>query len=99
MKERVLKAVASPSMFLWASFQLSIMNFITQFALLTIAMVITNGKINPLWFMVTMVIGHIFLIGVHKKEQHMATMLKNLGFLKQKTARLDNENPGKKFSA
>ncbi len=99
MKERVLKAVASPPMFLWASFQLSIVNFITQFSLLTITMVVTDGKVNPLWFMGTMMIVHIFLIGIHKKEQHMATILKNLGFIRQKTARLDNENPGKKFSA
>ncbi len=98
MRERILKAVASPPMFLWASFQLSLANFIGQFALMTIALVITDGKMNPLWVMVTIIIGHLFLIGVHKKEPHMATILKNLGFLKKKTVRLDDET-GKKFSA
>lgn len=98
MKERVYRAVASPPMFMWASFQLSLANFIGQFSLMLIVLAITKGKFNPIFFIISIALVHLLLILIHKREPHMATILRNLGFVKSKNVRLD-EGSGNKFSA
>ncbi|MBN1783469.1 MAG: VirB3 family type IV secretion system protein [Alphaproteobacteria bacterium] len=98
MKEHVFRAVASPPMFMWASFQLALMNFIGQFALMLIVLVITKGKMNPIIFIASIAIVHLILVAIHKREPHMATILRNLGRVKKKTIRLDGESANK-FSA
>lgn len=98
MREPIYKAVAAPPTFLWASFQLALLNVVLNFALMAIGLVITGGNINPLLSVISIAFFHLILVYMHKKDPHMATILRNAGFCKRKTIRLD-KGDGNKFSA
>ena len=82
MDEPILKSVAMPPRFLWAPQVPAIANFAVQmvFCLLSIGIFDTN----PLLFLITIVIGHVCLIGIGMKEPHLSNMLKSRGpFIKR----------------
>ncbi|MBN2676258.1 MAG: hypothetical protein JXR30_03340 [Alphaproteobacteria bacterium] len=98
MREPIYKAVASPPTFLWAPLQLAILNLVFNFAIMAIVMGVTLGSVNPLIFTASITFFHLMLIYMHRKDPHMATILRNMGFVRKKTIRLDSGD-GNKFSA
>ena len=76
MRVPVLKTVANPPKLLFAPFMLGLANFATQVPLM--AMSLAFGT-NPLWFMITIAIGHIIMIILGSKDPHLAKILISSG--------------------
>ncbi len=89
MKEFVLKAVAAPSTFFWASFQLAITNVIIHLGGFVLYLAITQGKSNPLFILISFFVVHFLLIGLHRREPHSAGIFRNLKFYFMHTKNLD----------
>jgi hypothetical protein len=83
MRERVLKAVASPPKFLWAPYQIAaaslILNFIIYiiYALIKITVLQDWTALpNPLWLLLGIVMSHLGIVAAGKKEPHLSSILK-----------------------
>jgi len=76
MRVPVLKTVANPPKLLLAPFMLGIANFTTQVPLLVMGLAF---DLNPLWFMVSILIGHIVMVILGSKDQHLARILVSAG--------------------
>ncbi len=77
MREMILKAVANPPKILWGPFLPTLLNLGLQFPFMFICMGIWNT--NPLLFIMTIVIGHVFVIFLVTKDPHISTMLQAFG--------------------
>ncbi len=77
MREEILKAVAQPPKFLFAPFVPAVINLGIQFPVMFIG--IGLGDINPLFFIISIIIAHAALVGYGIKEPHMSTMLQAYG--------------------
>lgn len=77
MREMVLKAVANPPKILWGPFLPVLLNIGLQFPLMFMAIGIFD--INPLLFLVSILVVHVFIIGLGAKEPHLSTMLQAFG--------------------
>lgn len=77
MREPLLKAVAMPPRLFWAPFLPSAANMALQFPFMFIGMGLFNA--NPLWFCVTILFAHIFLIIYGAREPHLSTMMQTYG--------------------
>lgn len=86
MREMILKAVANPPKILWGPFLPVMINLGLQFPLLF--MVVGQFKINPLFFLSSIIIGHIFCIFLGVKEPHISDMTRAYGQAAKKTNNL-----------
>ena len=77
MREMILKAVANPPRILWGPFLPTLLNLGIQFPMMFICMGIWN--INPLIFMGSIALGHIFVIFLGTKDPHISTMIQAYG--------------------
>ena len=77
MREMILKAVANPPKILWGPFLPTILNMGVQFPIMF--MFIGTVNANPLFFMITIVIGHIISIALGAKEPHISAMIQAYG--------------------
>ena len=77
MKEPILKAVANPPKILWAPFLLVLLNFGLQFPLMFIF--IGTFNINPIIFIMAIVLGHVASIAIGAKEPHIGNMIQAFG--------------------
>ncbi len=73
----VLKAVANPPKILWGPFLPVLLNIGLQFPLMFMAIGLFD--INPLLFLVSIAVIHIFIISLGVKEPHLSTMLQAFG--------------------
>lgn len=77
MREVILKAVANPPKVLWGPFLPTLLNMGLQFPIMFMFM--GTFDINPLIFMVTLVLGHIICVVAGVKEPHISTMIQAFG--------------------
>ena len=77
MKEPILKAVANPPKILWGPFLLVLLNFGLQFPLMFIF--IGTFNINPIIFIMAIVLGHVASIAIGAKEPHISNMIQAFG--------------------
>ena len=77
MREMILKAVANPPKILWGPFLPTILNMGVQFPIMF--MFIGTVDANPLFFMITIVVGHIISIALGAKEPHISAMIQAYG--------------------
>jgi uncharacterized protein YacL len=81
MREKVLKAVASPPKFLWAPYLLAAVSLGINFALYIFAtlimLAVTNFESipNPVWLILSIVICHLSIAAAAKKEPHLSTVI------------------------
>ena len=66
MREVILKAVANPPKILWGPFLPVLVNLGVQFPLMFMFMGVAGA--NPLWFMVTLLAGHVFAVFLGAKK-------------------------------
>ena len=95
MREGILKAVANPPRILWGPFLPVMINFGVQFPIMFMFM--GTWDINPLWFMVSIVIGHIVSVAIGVKEPHISAMIQAYGQTAKKSNNLYKEK-GNKFA-
>lgn len=77
MREPILKAVAMPPKMFWAPFVPAAANFAIQCPLMFIALGVWDT--NPLVFIPSVVIGHLFLIVYGAREPHLSNMMRTYG--------------------
>ena len=77
MREQILKAVAAPPKILWAPFLPVLLNIGVQFPFM-FASIGTFG-VNPLIFVATIAIVHLFIIIWSSKEPHISNMIQGFG--------------------
>ena len=94
MQEMILKAVANPPKILWGPFLPTMLNFGLQFPFMFMAVGAFN--LNPLLFMLSIVLGHIFCIALGAKEPHVSAMIQAFGQSNMSVRNLYKEK-GKKF--
>ena len=95
MREGILKAVANPPRILWGPFLPVMINFGVQFPIMFMFM--GTWDINPLWFMVSIVVGHIVSVAIGVKEPHISAMIQAYGQTAKKSNNLYKEK-GNKFA-
>ena len=86
MREGILKAVANPPKIMWGPFLPVLVNMGIQFPIMF--MFLGTWDINPLWFMASLVSGHLFCIFLGFKEPHISTMIRAFGETAKKTNNL-----------
>ena len=95
MREVILKAVENPPKILWGPFLPTLLNLGIQFPIMFMFM--GTLDVNPLWFMVSLVIGHIVSVAMGVKEPHISAMIQAYGQTAKKTNNLYKEK-GNKFA-
>jgi len=86
MREMILKAVANPPKILWGPVNLVMINLGLQFPMLF--MVVGTFNINPLIFLVSILVGHVACIAIGAREPHASSMLMAFGQASKKTTNL-----------
>ncbi len=86
MREELLKAVAQPPKVLWAPMVPAIINLGIQFPVMFMAMGVAD--LNPLFFIVLIIMGHVALVFAGLKEPHLSRMLQAYGQTYIKTTNL-----------
>lgn len=77
MREPILKAVANPPKILWGPFLPTLLNLGLQFPMMFVA--IGAFDVNPIFFIVTIVLGHAFVVLMGAKDPHISTMIQAFG--------------------
>lgn len=81
MKQQVLKALANPSRIFYVPYPLAVMNFAIQFIVFIIVFLLDlmvnglNAKLNPLYFLLSVIIVHSILVGFSKSEPQLAQII------------------------
>ena len=80
MKQQVLKALANPAHIFYVPYSLAITNFLVQFIVFIVIfiarLIITGKETNPLFFLLSVILVHSFLIMLSKKDQQFGQIIK-----------------------
>lgn len=76
MREPILKAVAMPPKLFWAPMLPAGVNLAIQFTFMSFGLAL---GINPLFFLVSIVFAHLFIVIYGAKEPHLSNMMKAYG--------------------
>ena len=79
MREPILKKVAMPPTLFWAPMYIAVMNFIMQMGIMVILIGAFPGQINPLAFIFSFTIVHVFLVVYGFREPHLSKILMSRG--------------------
>ena len=95
MREEILKAVAQPPKVLWAPMVPAIINLGIQFPFMFMGIGVAD--VNPLYFVVCIIMSHVALVFAGIREPHLSTMMQAYGQTYIKTSNL-YEVVGSKFA-
>jgi len=91
MKQQVLKALANPARIFYVPYTLAVINFAVQFiifiGIFVADLIITRGRhsINPLYFLISVVVVHLILAAFSKKEPQLGQIIASkIQLIKQK---------------
>lgn len=89
MKQQVLKALANPSQIFYVPYALAVINFLIQFivfvVVFVISLVVFKRDIQPLWFLLSVIIVHMFLIVFSKRDPQIGQIISaKINLLKHK---------------
>lgn len=87
----ILRAVAAPKQFLWAPFELAIINMIAAIAVMLVLAAILRA--NPILGLVPLFAGHVALVVLGARDPHLTTQLQ---CMVQYPGRRKNLSPVKK---
>ena len=77
MRDMILKAVAQPPKIFWGPVLPVVLNLGLQFPMMFMAMGIWN--INPLMFIVSILVAHASVVAAGVKEPHLSAMIQAFG--------------------
>ena len=95
MREMILKAVANPPKILWGPFLPVLMNIGIQAPFMFIAIGVFN--VNPILFLMSVVLVHTVLVFIGAREPHVSSMLQAFGQANKVSKNLYKEK-GNKFA-
>ena len=81
MKQQVLKALANPSRIFYVPYNLAVINFAVQFLVFMVffvfELIVSGGKtaVNPLYFLVSVIIVHCILILYCKHDPQLGQII------------------------
>lgn len=79
MKQQVLKALANPAQIFYVPYSLAILNFAVQFvifvAIFVVRLIMTGKDINPLYFMISVILVHSFIAIFSKREPQLGQII------------------------
>lgn len=81
MRQQVLKALANPSRIFYVPYSIAVMNFAIQFLIFIVVFVIDlaihgfDSFVNPLYFLISVIIVHAILAGFSKQEPQLAQII------------------------
>ena len=91
MKQQVLKALANPARIFYVPYNIAVINFVVQFIVFIILFVIdlfinkTDGKITPLYFLISVIIVHLILVVFSKRDPQLGQIvISKIQMFKQK---------------
>ena len=77
MRDMILKAVSNPPKLFWGAVLPTALNAGLQIPFMFMA--IGMGDVNPLIFIITIVLGHLVVVGLSAKDPHLSGMLQAFG--------------------
>ena len=81
MKQQVLKALANPARIFYVPYNLAVLNFAVQFIVFIVIFVFdliinkTDGKITPLYFLISVIIVHSVLAVFSKRDPQLGQIV------------------------
>jgi type IV secretory pathway VirB3-like protein len=81
LKQQVLKALANPARIFYVPYSLAVLNFAIQFIIFIVifltSVIVSGGSssIDPLYFLVSVMITHSILAGFSKTEPQLAQII------------------------
>ena len=81
MKQQVLKALANPARIFYVPYNLAVINFAVQFIVFIVIFIIdliinkTNGKITPLYFLLSVLLVHSILAVFSKRDPQLGQIV------------------------
>ena len=81
MKQQVLKALANPARIFYVPYNLAVINFAVQFIVFIVIFVFdliinkTDGKITPLYFLISVIIVHSILAVFSKRDPQLGQIV------------------------
>lgn len=81
MKQQVLKALANPARIFYVPYNLAVINFAVQFIVFIVIFIIdlfinkTDGKITPLYFLLSVMIVHSILAVFSKRDPQLGQII------------------------
>ncbi len=81
MRQQVLKALANPSRIFYVPYSLAIINFAVQFIVFIAIFLIdvsingVNARVNPLFFLISVIVVHSILAATSKKEPQLGQIV------------------------
>ena len=81
MKQQVLKALANPARIFYVPYNLAVLNFAVQFIVFIVVFIIdlyinkANGRITPLYFLVSVMIVHSILAVFSKRDPQLGQIV------------------------
>ena len=94
MRDMILKAVAQPPKLFWGPVVPTAINFGIQTPMMFMA--VGAADINPLVFVISIVICHLIIVGYGVREPHLSTMIQAFGQTNKVSKNLYKEG-GNKF--
>lgn len=75
MRQQVLKALANPARIFYVPYTLAVLNFLFQFLLFIVLYVLSGFKLEPLYFLVVVIITHSIMAFFSKKEPQLGQII------------------------
>ena len=94
MRDMILKAVAQPPKLFWGPVLPTAVNFGVQVPMMFMAVGVAN--VNPLAFIVSIILGHVAIVAAGVREPHLSTMIQAFGQTNKVSKNLYQER-GNKF--
>lgn len=95
MKSEIYMVVAMPKQFLWAPFEMAIINIILSVAVMLICIAVLG--MTPFFALIPLVIGHVMLIGIGTRNPHLTTTLRAAGKYPFRRKNISPVSSGVKF--
>jgi hypothetical protein len=91
----ILHVVANPKQFLFAPFELAIMNILLAVAVMMLCISVLG--MTPFVAIIPLIAGHVILIGLGAKSQHLTTIIQATGKYPGSRKNLSPVSKGVKF--
>jgi hypothetical protein len=95
LKSSIYMVVAMPKQFLWAPFEIAIVNMILAIAFMLLCIAVLG--ITPFVSLIPLVFGHAALIGIGTRNPHLTTTLRAIGKYPQRRKNLTRLSRGVKY--
>lgn len=95
LKADIYSVVAMPKQFLWAPFEMAIVNIILAIAIMLICIAVLD--LTPFVSLIPLLFGHVSLIGIGTRNPHLTTTLQCSGKYPSRRKNLSQVSHGVKF--